>query len=129
MGDATDEMPSSRSPSEAKHQIVWSNRLSPSGASGSNIPRSRRAVEASQVLNELLGNMLDILNVAPESLLYVPVFDQFSAYLQARDRCPQIVRQPCQHDGALPFVGFDPDEHLIEALCELANLARTCKRD
>ena len=35
-----------RSPSEAKTQTVWSNGLSPAGASGSNSPRSRRAAIA-----------------------------------------------------------------------------------
>ena len=39
--DASPLTPSSRSPSEAKHQMVWSKRLSPSAASGSNMPRSQ----------------------------------------------------------------------------------------
>ena len=38
--------PSWRSPSEAITQMVWSNGLRPSGASGSSSPRSRRAAIA-----------------------------------------------------------------------------------
>ncbi len=38
--------PSSRSPSEAMHQTVWSNGLCPGAASGSSRPRSRRAAIA-----------------------------------------------------------------------------------
>ncbi len=38
--EASAEMPSSRSPSETIAQMVWSNGDAPSGASGSNRPRS-----------------------------------------------------------------------------------------
>ena len=67
--EASAETPSCRSPSEAKHQIRWSNGELPGAASGSSRPRSRRAGHrhpdrVADALAERTGGRLDADGVA-----------------------------------------------------------------